>query len=109
MLVKWAVDSSAKEYWSNYYKEYGKAWVRDIPRRVKKAMLDHTKTASVGTGAEKLASGVVTPVGTSITDTSVVLEGMFRAASGENFIFCAEFDHEGAIKQFDTAKLSSAK
>ena len=32
-LTKLAVDDNAKKYWSGYFKEYGKQWTRDIPRR----------------------------------------------------------------------------
>lgn len=98
-LVKWAVDSTAAEYWSKYYKEYGKSWVRDIPRRVKKAMADNTKVAHA-------ELGVVTPVGGSVTADGVFLEGKFRTATGEQHLFYAEFDHEGAVKRFDSVKLA---
>ena len=32
-LTKLAVDPKAKEYWSGYFKEYGKMWTRDIPKK----------------------------------------------------------------------------
>jgi hypothetical protein len=99
-LTKWAVDSTAKEYWTKYYKEYGKSWVKDIPKRVKRAMATNQKVAHAD-------FGVVTPVGTSVTADGVFLEGMFRAAgSGEQFLFYAEFNHEGKIKRFDSTKLA---
>lgn len=96
---KWAVDEAAKKYWENYYKEYGKSWVRDIPRRVKKAMVE-SKTAS--------DNGIVTPVGKAVSDNGVVLEGMYRTDAG-NFLFRADFDHEGNITSFDASKLAEAQ
>ncbi|MGW8177888.1 MAG: DUF5661 family protein, partial [bacterium] len=41
-LVKLAVDPKAKEYWSGYFKDYGKMFTRDIPRKTHKK-----KTAQV--------------------------------------------------------------
>lgn len=34
-LTKLAVDDVAKDYWTKYFKEYGKAWVKDVPRKKK--------------------------------------------------------------------------
>jgi hypothetical protein len=102
-LAKWAVDSTAKQYWESYYKEYGKSWVRDIPRRVKKAMVENKKVAS-----EQVAdAGVVTPVATAILPNGgVALEGMFRGNT-DKFVFQAEFDAEGKITSFDVVKLAA--
>lgn len=99
-ILKWAVDDAAKKYWSEYYAEYGKTWVRDIPRRVKKAMIEHAKVAS-----NESNFGIVTPIGTSISADGVKLEGMFRSASGDDFMFYAEFAHDGGIQRFDHVKL----
>lgn len=45
-LIKLAVDPKAKEYWSGYFKDYGKMFTRDIPRkkhnRKKTAQVDQT-------------------------------------------------------------------
>lgn len=100
-ILKWAVDDAAKKYWAEYYQEYGRTWTRDIPRRVKKAMVQHAKLAS-----QDSQLGIVTPIATSISKEGVKLEGMFRSASGDNFMFYAEFDHDGAIGRFDSVKLA---
>lgn len=100
-ILKWAVDEAAKKYWDEYYKEYGRTWTRDIPRRVKKAMVERVKLAS-----NESQLGIVTPIATSIAAEGVKLEGMFRSASGDNFMFYAEFDHNGEVGRFDSVKLA---
>lgn len=42
-LIKLGVDPKAKEYWSGYFKDYGKMFTRDIPRKKH----DKKKTASI--------------------------------------------------------------
>jgi hypothetical protein len=64
-------------------------------------MVEHAKVAS-----QNSQLGIVTPIGTSISDRGVKLEGMFRSASGENFMFYAEFDHAGGIQRFDHVRLA---
>ena len=99
-LEKWAVDSAAKEYWSSYFKEYGKTWVRDIPRKVRKAMAQNTKTAS-----NNSALGIVSPIGTAWTKEAIFLEGLYTPAKGAPLAFIAKFDHEGNVIGFDTTSL----
>ena len=103
-LEKWAVDSAAKEYWSSYFKEYGKTWVREIPRKVRKAMASTIKTANTDGVA-----GIVSPIGAAITEDAVYLEGMFTPPSGSALAFYAKFDHDGALSEFDTISLTASK
>jgi hypothetical protein len=101
-IEKWAVDSAAKEYWSSYFKEYGKTWVRDIPRKVRKAMTQSTKTAN-----SEGAQGIVSPIGTAVTKEAVFLEGLFTPPSGAVVAFSAKFDHDGHIVGFDSVPLAA--
>ncbi len=46
-VQKTAADQAAENYWSDYFKEYGQMWVRDIPRRVKSAMRRKLKASAL--------------------------------------------------------------
>lgn len=99
-LQKEAVDAKAKQYWESLYKEYGKTWVRDIPRRILTAVAEHTKTAKV-----EDVVGSITPVATAVAGTKLFMEGIFTPNAGKKLLFCAEFDAEGSVKEFDVATL----
>ena len=102
-IDKVAVDSAAKDYWTGYYKEYGKTWVRDIPRKIKKAMAGGTKTAN-----DEGLQGKVAAIGSALTDEAVFLEGLFTATNGSEFAFAAKFDHDGNVVEFDALPLKTA-
>lgn len=92
-MKRQALDNAAKDYWTAYFGEYGKAWVREIPRRIKAAA--HKKTA-------QLDEPSVVPAGYTITtDGGLDLEGAIRDASGTR-LFSASFDADGNVKDFRT-------
>lgn len=103
-LSKWAVDEKAKKYWESFYKEYGKSWVRDIPRKVKTAMVEGHKVASAG----EANMGIVVPVAKAITATHMHLEGLMHTHSGKKIAFQATFDHDGNLTNLDSLPITSA-
>jgi hypothetical protein len=86
-LHKKAVDSTAADYWTKYFGDYGRLWVRRIPRKIAVALKD--KQASI------------MPLGHAVTDEGVALEGIAKT-SKKNHIFCARFDHRGKLIKFET-------
>lgn len=102
-LVKWAVDEKAKAYWSEFYKEYGKSWVRDIPRKVKKAMVEGKRVAS----SAEADLGIIVPVGQAITASNVYLEGVLHTHSGHKIAFQATFDHSGNVTGLESLPLTA--
>lgn len=96
---KTALDQQAKSYWEEYFGDYGKLWVRDIPRNVKSAMLDdRKKTAGPET---QITESEVVPVGYAVKADRVVLEGVHRGTFSDGHreakLFSIEFDHEGKV------------
>jgi hypothetical protein len=92
---KKAIDQIAKDYWTEYFKEYGKMWVRDIPGKVKDALDASSKTAH----AEQGIKYDLVPVGYSVTASRLALDGIVRR-SGASQLFCAEFNHDGDLVSF---------
>lgn len=91
------VDKLTKDYWSNYFGDYGKLWVKDIPKRVK-AAVDAKRTAAAGT-APIDAAGDVVPLGYEITAAALTLEGAYRTAAATQ-LFRATFNADGEITDF---------
>lgn len=87
---KQAVDQIAKDYWTEYFKEYGKMWVRDIPGKVKDALDTGTKSAQATSPVS------VAPVGYSVTASRLTLDGIIRLGEASR-LFRAEFDHKGDL------------
>lgn len=100
-LSKVAVDAAAKKYWESFYKEYGRAWVRDIPRRVKTAMAETRRIASVD-----VESGQVFPTAATLVGDVATIEGLIKT-SGADHMFQASFNGDGDIIAFDTVKLAA--
>lgn len=96
-MKRQALDNAAKDYWTSYFGEYGKAWVREIPRRIKAAA--QKKTAQLET---QTVEPTVVPAGYTVTtDGGLDLEGAMRDAGGTR-LFSASFDADGNIKDFRT-------
>lgn len=94
-MNKVAVDKATQKYWSNYFKEYGKMWVRNIPRRVKTAMLRKVNATKI--------EGDITPIAANINraDNSLSIEAAFIGEIDNKkatFLVTAEFDSRGNIK-----------
>jgi hypothetical protein len=104
-MKRTAVDEEAKKYWEKLYGEYGRAWVRDIPRRIKAALADNDMSRS--------AAGEETPVVrpfVSVKDgDKLVIEGTYHC-DGENMLFCAKINVEdGTIRDLDAVPLPAAQ
>ncbi len=49
-MNKVAIDEAAKKYWKLLYQEYGEQLVRDIPRRLKAALVANKKASNLDDG-----------------------------------------------------------
>ena len=102
VMDKVAVDSTAKNYWSTYFKEYGQMWVRDVPRRIKQAMTREIK-------ATKL-EGEIVPVAHDVSkDNTLSVEAAFigKVDGVESKIMVtASFNAEGKMESIDTTRIS---
>lgn len=87
---KTAVDKTTQDYWTAYFGDYGRLWVREIPRAIKAALVD----AGARTAATDAAR--VTPLGYRVTADRLTLEGRYAAGKTAQ-LFCAEFTHEGDL------------
>ena len=103
-MDKVAVDKATKDYWDNYFSEYGKMWTRDIPRRIKSAMVHSEKIT-----ASKV-DGIVLPMAYKIGDEdSLSIEAAFRGEIDGNkadILITADFDAEGKMKDLDINPIS---
>ena len=97
-MRRYAVDKSAEDYWSEYFGEYGQAWVRNIPRRV---------SAALQAKDTRLASADIQPLGVALrADGGLTLEGFAAArrksaSSGARHVtaFSIDFDAAGRVVQ----------
>lgn len=101
MMDKVAVDQKAKDYWSKYFAEYGKMWVKDVPRRIKQA----TRREAKG----KMAEGVVVPLAKNITEDMLSVEAAFVGKIDDQdvkILVMASFDNEGKMKEFESSRIA---
>lgn len=86
MTDKTAVDDPAKEYWVDYFKDYGEQLTKEVPRKISEA---------VG------KAGRIIPTASAPTeDGGMVLEGVFNAPD-EKVAFSARFRKDGTLSSFD--------
>lgn len=110
-MKKQALDEAAKKYWEEYFKDYGKLWVRDIPRKI---------TAHLATSVRRHATvkkqitveGEALPLwGKEQADGSLFVEGAFKGqvANGKQIrlMWAALFDADGKILKYEDTDLSS--
>lgn len=96
------VDTIAKDYWSNYFGDYGKLWVKDVPRKVASAL---TERKLVTAAAAPTPAAQVAPLGFSRTDTHLTLEGVYKSAAA-TLLFSASFNAEtGDLTDIQTRKV----
>jgi hypothetical protein len=97
-MKKIALDEAAKKYWKMLFKElgYGEALVRDIPRRIKAALVDNKKVAGVD------ASAVIIPVAHAVNGESRVIEGIYSDGSRSKLLFRAALDSRGDVTDIRT-------
>ena len=101
-----AVDKLTQDYWTSYFGDYGKLWVRDIPRYIRAAIQgDLRKQATAGTPPPEAGSeSRVTPLGYAITADRLTLEGRWvgNVKQGRRIqrvakLFSATFTHDGEL------------
>lgn len=94
---KKAVDEAAKKYFKLLWDDFGEALTRDIPRKIKAALLDNKKVASVD------GQAMIIPVAHAKSGNEYMLEGMYNSGT-EKLMFLASLDKDGnvvSIKSFD--------
>ena len=101
-MQKVALDQAAKSYWSDYFKEYGQMWVRNIPRRIKQATIRHEKASSIEGEFAPLA-GDVSSNGTLSIEAAFV--GKLDDQDAKIMV-TASFDEEGKMKEFICNRIS---
>lgn len=98
MITKTAIDSAAKAYWKLLWGDYGSQLTRDIPRRIKAALVSNKKLASVDD------NGVVIPTAHVKSGDNLLVEGMYRNASTK-LMFLATLDKNLNIKEIKSFDL----
>jgi hypothetical protein len=101
---KTAVDSTAEDYWIQYFGPYGKTFVKKIPRRVASILVPRT-AARGDDHAALMKKARVVPLTPKpiINKDGIQFEGAFfiegRRGSGRAFV--AKFGHDGRLLHFD--------
>ena len=99
---KVAVDSTAKNYWGSYFKEYGQMWVRDIPRRIKQAVRREIKANEI--------DGELVPIAHDVSrDQTLSVEAAFVGkvdGVDTKILITASFNSEGQMQSIDTTRIS---
>lgn len=92
-INKVAVDEAAKKYWKMLFADmgYGEALVRDIPRRIKAALVDNKRVASVSNNASIIPIAVA-----KSSDNGIVIEGLFKDTKTK-LLFKASLDNDGSV------------
>jgi hypothetical protein len=112
-----AVDRNAEDYWTKYFKDYGRQWCRKIPRRVAKAVQEEITRVAQRTAQKVPALHVerIQPWGfAERADGGLDFEGLVTLhvaqaqstkpkAFGRAFI--ASFSPEGALLKFESSAL----
>jgi len=102
-MNKTAVDKATKEYWDNYFMEYGQMWTRDIPRRIKTAMV---RTRNI---EAKTADGTVVPLAHNVSeDGTLSLEAAFKGdidGAPSVVLVTAEFNEHGRMLKFEANRV----
>lgn len=96
-MKKIALDEAAKAYWKLLYGEYGEQLVRDIPRRIKAALFERKKVASISDSA------VVVPMAHAKIGENLAIEGTY-VDNVSRLMFRADLDKNGdvvSINYFD--------
>lgn len=111
-ITKTAVDEVTKSYWTEYFGDYGRQWVREIPRYIRAAIeQDMRKSAAAGEPRPFTVgdSDRVTPLAYAVSDDRLVLEGRWvgdvqqgRHTNRKACLFRAEFSHDGDLASIST-------
>lgn len=95
---KVAVDEAAKKYWKLLWPDYGEDLCRDIPRRIKAALQDHKKIATMNEVA------TVLPVAHATSLDGLQLEGIYKDATTK-LMFHVAFDKDLEVKEIQSFEL----
>ncbi len=100
-MHKKAVDAKSKEYWDSYFKEYGKSWTRDIPRRMKQAVRREVEASKI--------EGLFKPLAKHVNDdNSLSLEAAFIGKLDDQdakVLITAEFNSNGVMQEFEATRI----
>ena len=101
-MQKTAIDQAAKDYWGTYFKEYGKQWVRDIPRRIKTAMRKRLQASTI--------EGDIAPIAADVSKNNTLsVEAAFVGKVDEQdarILVTASFDNTGSMKELICNRVS---
>jgi len=101
-MEKIAVDQKAKSYWSEYFKDYGQIWVRDIPRRIKQATIRKLKAET--------ATGEFAPMAANVLDNGgLSVEAAFIGKldnKSAKIMVTASFSEDGKLQEFVCNQIS---
>jgi len=101
-MDKTAVDSTAKDYWTTYMKEFGAMWVRDIPRRIKQAVRREIKANDI--------DGDLVPIASDVSkDKTLSVEAAFVGkvdGVDSKILITASFSADGKMQSLDTTRIS---
>jgi hypothetical protein len=101
--IKTAVDQAAKDYWKAFYKEYGETWVKDVPRKIKAALISNKKVAAKN---DEVKPGQIRPLAhAKFTTGGIRVEGIYQGANKKNLLFVADFDKAGNVKSIESTVL----
>lgn len=96
------MDAVTKAYWEEYYKDYdyGRMWVRDIPRYIRAALAPQLKRKANG----ELPKVSVVPLGYAVLkDNGLRTDGLVRQG-GRSRLFTAEFSADGDLRHFEVSR-----
>ena len=101
-MEKIAVDTTAKDYWTKFFKEYGQMWVRDIPRRIKQAVRREMKA--------NVVEGRIVPLAKDISkDNTLSIEAAFVGTIDDKeakVLITASFNAEGQMQDLDVTRIN---
>lgn len=100
-----AVDKTAEDYWVSLFGEYGRQFVREIPRVIKAAVLPEFRRAAAAGSRVDMRNASVVYLGHGVTAANgLIVDGIVKTASTEtgSRLFCAEFSEEGDLLDIST-------
>lgn len=113
-----AVDPKAKSYWEAYFGDYGKAWTKDIPRRVTAALASELQTELVRQGGAGAPEVKIRPVSaeswTKLADGGLKFEGFATARTADRDVavtrlFAATFAPDGQLLGLQSRSLPTGR
>lgn len=103
---KTAVDAKAEQYYIDYFGEYGKLFVRKIPRTIKAAVNPKLRRTAAGKRDEVRVTDVV-PLGYIVTASEDLhLDGVLKVANARDRLFHARFTSDGKLTKLQTKEVA---